>query len=254
MLVGIGKDMKFKAFFGLVLITAVIGFQLQSVAQDAPQVQCGIADINVDSQSTVDGGQMVGKLLDKVQGLTDYQYDCSQVSWRTGKPKEAAAKFYFKKPGMVRIEVVSQDFRNGSIIVRQADGIIKAAGGGLLHAMQMTLDENSRMLRLPNGTSAVKSDFASLISGLQSKLANGAVCKVTKAPVSATTLHGDDSVVVIDVFEGPDKNVRTERLLVNPHSFIPVEWAYFNNGKILSTVAFKNLVTNKGVSDSTFKL
>jgi outer membrane lipoprotein-sorting protein len=246
--------MKFKAFLSLAILLIAVSSQMQLAAQDAPQVQCAIANIEMDDQSTVDGSQMVGKLLDKVQGLNDYQYDCSQVSWRTGKPKEAAAKFYFKKPGMIRIEVVSQDFRNGSIIIKQADGTIKAAGGGLLHAMQMTLDENSRMLRLPSGTSAVKSDFASLISGLQSKLANGAVCKASKAAIPANTLRGDGSVVVIDVFEGPDKSIRTERLLVNPHTFIPVEWAYFSAGKILSTVAFKNLVVNKGVSDSNFKL
>lgn len=246
--------MKYKAILSLVLITAALGFQSQLLAQDSPQVQCAIANIDMASQQTVDGGQLVGKLLDKVQGLNDYQYDCAQVSWRTGKPKEAAAKFYFKKPGMIRIEVISQDYRNGSVIVRQADGTIKAAGGGLLHAMQMTLDENSRMLRLPSGTSAVRSDFATLLAELQKKLNSGAVCKATKAAVSANTLHGDDSVVVIDVFDGPSTDICTQRVLINPRSLVPVEWAYFTNGKILSTVAFKNLVVNKGVSDNTFKI
>lgn len=246
--------MKYKAIFSLVLATAALGFQPQLFAQDSPQVQCAIANIDMASQQTVDGGQLVGKLLDKVQGLNDYQYDCSQVSWRTGKPKEAAAKFYFKKPGMIRIEVISQDYRNGSVIIRQADGTIKAAGGGLLHAMQMTLDENSRMLRLPSGNSATKSDFASLLSNLQKMLSSGAVCKATKAAVPASTLHGDDSVVVIDVFDGPNAEACTQRVLINPHSLIPVEWAYFTNGKILSTVAFKNLVVNRGVSDGNFKL
>lgn len=246
--------MKYKAFVSLVLITALASFQPQSLAQDSPQVQSAIANIQVDGQSTIDGGQLVGKLLEKVQGLNDYQYDCSQVSWRTGKPKEAAAKFYFKKPGMVRVEVITQDYRNGSVIVRQADGTIKAAGGGLLHAMQMTLDENSRMLRLPSGGSVVRSDFASLLVDLQKKLSNGGSCKATKAAVSASTLHGDDSVVVIDVYDGPNGGAPTQRLLVNPHSMIPVEWAYFTNGKILSTVAFKNMVVNRGVNDSNFKL
>lgn len=246
--------MKYRAVLSFVVAITAMSTQPQLLAQDSPQVQCAIANIDMSSQATIDGGQLVSKLLDKVQGLNDYQYDCAQVSWRTGKPKEAAAKFYFKKPGMIRIEVISQDYRNGSVIIKQADGTIKGAGGGLLHAMQMTLDENSRMLRLPSGTSAVKSDFNSLLSNLQKKLANGVSCKATKVPVLASTLHGDDSVVVIDIFEGQAGDPATERVLVNPHTMLPVEWAYFTNGKILSTVAFKNLVVNKGVSDSTFKL
>ncbi|MBX9770482.1 MAG: hypothetical protein K2X29_03885 [Candidatus Obscuribacterales bacterium] len=246
--------MKYKAILSLVVAVTAMSAQPQLWAQDSPQVQCAIANIDMSSQPTVDGGQLVSKLMEKVQGLNDYQYECAQVSWRTGKPKEAAAKFYFKKPGLIRIEVISQDYRNGSVIVKQADGTIKGAGGGLLHAMQMTLDENSRMLRLPSGTSAVKSDFASLLSVLQNKLSNGASCKATKVPVPASTLHGDDSVVVIDIYEGQAGEPATERLLVNPHTMLPVEWAYFTNGKILSTVAFKNLLVNRGVSDSTFKL
>jgi len=214
-----------------------------------------ITEINLTDKMT-DGHEMLESMNAAASAIEDYSCDCTLLHFKTkGKrPADTGAKFYYKKPGQVRVEAVTRDYRNGSVVVRNTKGI-RGLGGGMLRSLKMTLEENSRMIKLPNGYCVVKTDFPSLYADVKQSLAHGCVCKVTKSPVQVPTDDGQQKMYVFEVCRPTDSGEEViHRVLVNPKTMIPIEWAFFKDGKILTTNLFKNMNTNKGLSNDLFTI
>lgn len=241
----------------LTTIIALSYFALANHAWGATDFlpQCrNITQINIQDQVTIDGRELVDEALHKAQSINDYTCECICISFLHPQPRQSEAFFQFKKPNLIKVKVSSNDFRNGSVIARCTDGRIRGAGGGLLAALVMDLDEDSRMLKLPSGRNVLKSDFASVLADMKAEIATGSICKITKTPVIVQGIDGKETVYVVELYNRSPSNSLTQRLLIDPNSSLPVEWAYFRNGNIVSTVAFHNIITNKGVSNDVFRL
>src|SRR5271168_1168572 len=121
-----------------------------------------ITEINLSDKMS-DGREILESMNTAASEIEDYSCECTLLHFKnTGKrPTDTGAKFYYKKPGQVRIEAVTHDYRNGSVVVRNNRGI-RGLGGGMLRSLKMNLEENSRVIRLPNGYCVVKTDFPSL--------------------------------------------------------------------------------------------
>jgi len=214
-----------------------------------------ITEINLSDKMS-DGREMFESMNSAVSSIDDYCCDCTLLHFKTkGKrPADTGAKFYYKKPGQVRVEAVTRDYRNGSVVVRNTKGI-RGVGGGMLRSLKMNLEENSRVIRLPNGYCVVRSDFPSLYADVKQSLAHGCVCKVTKTPVLVPTDDGQQKMYVFEVCRpGASGEEVIHRVLVNPKTMFPVEWAFFKDGKILTTNLFKNMSVNKGLSNDLFTI
>lgn len=203
----------------------------------------------VNGQEWMPGNTYIEKAYQQMSLLNDYVFESNMTSKAENRIAENGGKFYFKKSKRLRIEVHSKGRNNGAVVVKDDNGTIRGAGGGILKFIKMNLQPNSRMLILPNGYNVVQSDFKSLFDTLKSKLKNGSTAKVTTNSVSAYNWSG--KVRVVDISKGQQL---TDRILVSASNTIPIEWDTYKNGKLFSISLFKNFKKNIGLSDNLFKL
>jgi len=111
----------------------------------------------------------------------------------------------------------------------------------------MNLEEDSRMLLLPNGYNVMKSDFASILGDL---LKRAPTSQMQVSDVISDKLWGR-GVRVIDVKKG---NGITDRLFVGSNDLIPIEWDLYKDGKLVSVTRFENFRANVGLDDNLFEL
>jgi hypothetical protein len=174
-------------------------------------------------------------------------------SWLPEKTSRFTAKTLFKKDKQYRIEVLRGGYKTGSVIVRRSDGAVKAQGGVMLARVKMDLDPDSRMLMLPNGYNAAKSDLPTLVDDVAQRLARSQKCRLTDLASQQPELSS--KVLTVEVFKTVgSEDVLLDRIFVDPDAHVPVRWDVFRDGKKISSVWFRNIRPNSGISDSLFKL
>jgi outer membrane lipoprotein-sorting protein len=211
---------------------------------DASSNESHLAQCNLDGRPFLDG------LVKTTQGLDDYQFDSSLTF--SNSDKTNGGLVFFKKEDLVKIIVRSNGLKNGSVVVKQADGTIKASGGPHLRFLKMTLADDSRLLQLPNGYNAIKSDFLSLLLGIKELLSAGGTVKVTSKPLLVNRLH--QNVHILEVTTASAPSLLAARIFIDPKANVPVEWDVYRDGSLLSTALFNNFKANLGLKDDFFKL
>lgn len=196
------------------------------------------------SQSYIDA------LLSAMAPLRDYQCFCQMMVVKNNKWKDfGGANLFFKQNQKFRAEVVSSDYRNGSVVVKQADGKIRGKGGGGLSLIKMTMQPDSRNLRLPTGFSLAQSDFASLYGNLKGQLAPGVEATATQ-PTNIPVFK--DPVQVLSVRRKGEGLIHV--IYLNPRTKTPLVWNTFANGQSNAVASFDRLDVNKGLTDDLFQL
>ncbi len=194
-----------------------------------------------------DGGPLFQTLLDRAQSLKGYLFESSLTTFKDGRAIKETGKLYFKRPNMLRFEVVSAGNRSGAVVVRQPDGSVKAKmGGGLFGAIKLSLSPSSRMLRTANGFSILDSDFVTLI---KSNLKQPVKSLATKAP---TQYSASGRAYVLEVYD-PSGAV-SQRIAIDPEQKLPVEWSIFKDGHISSVMRLSNIEIKPDLSDDLFVL
>ncbi len=194
-----------------------------------------------------DGGPMFQSLLERAQSLKGYLFESTLTTFKDGRTIKEIGKVYFKRPNLLRFEVVSGGNRSGAVVVRQADGSVKAKmGSGLFGAVKLSLSPTSRMLRTANGFNVLDSDFATLI---KSSLKSSAKMLATKAP---TQYSSSGRAYVLETYE-PDGAV-SQRIAIDPEQKLPLEWSIFKDGHISSVMRLSNIQIKPDISDDYFVL
>jgi hypothetical protein len=192
--------------------------------------------------------KVLESLLASVSNWNDYSCIAELHSFKTGKDVPSTCRFFYKKRSQVRIEVTGGGFRDGSVIVRQADSAVKAHGGGLLGRMIMNLDPDSRLLVMANGLNVTKSDFPEILGSC-----NDLLHKAYTAKGSTTDVPDlGAKAYVIDINDANQQLSR--RIYLSADQKTPLRFDYYKDGKLLTTCYFKSLKPNAGLTDELFKL
>jgi hypothetical protein len=198
------------------------------------------------------GKAFIDSLVAKAAALRDYQCFCQMMSLKNNKWRDfGGANLYYKQREQLRAEVVSSDYRNGSVIVKQADGKIRGkGGGGLAGLVKITMQPDSRAIKLPTGFSLVNSDFLSLYSALKQQCQTGG----TEASISAKTNLSafKEPVQVLSIKKKGEGLLHV--IYLNPETKIPILWNTYTNGQSNAIAQFDKLDINKGLSDDLFQL
>lgn len=200
--------------------------------------------------SAGDGAELINEMADSAAKWNDYSCLAELHSFKTGKDVPSTCKFFYKKKDQTRIEVTGGGFRDGSVLVRKADSSVRARGGGLLGAMTMNLDPESRMLIMANGLNVTKSDIPHLLTDWKTLLRNSYTSKIV--PGSLDAAPPGTKVITVDIFD--PSQALSRRLYINADQKTPIRADFFKDGKPLTECWFKNLKTNVGISDDMFKL
>jgi len=204
------------------------------------------------------GMPFIESLSSAASNLHDYQCFCQLFTVKQNKWKDyGGALVSFKQRELLRAEIKSLDYRNGSVVVRQSDGSLKGKGGGTLSLVKMTLQPDSRTLRLPTGFSLAKSDFLSLSAALKQQVASGAVATVSQ-PVRIAPFKEPVMILLMRDKNGGEESAVGSSFVhvvyLNPKTKIPIAWNTYKDGQPNAFVFFDHLDFNKGLSDSLFTL
>ena len=192
----------------------------------------------------------IDALVSAVAPLHDYQCFCQMMVVKNNKWKDfGGANLFFKQSQKFRAEVISSDYRNGSVVVKQADGKIRGKGGGGLSLIKMTMQPDSRNLRLPTGFSLAQSDFVSLYGNLKGQLAPGVEATASQ-PTSIPAFK--DPVQVLSIRRKGEGLIHV--IYLNPRTKTPLVWNTFANGQSNAVASFDRLDVNKGLTDDLFQL
>lgn len=196
-----------------------------------------------------DGGPFLDNLYNTSNKLDTYSFHSTLQTYKDKKPKLNDGNVFFRKQHCIRIEVTEPGMKNGSIVVKQPDGIIKGQGGPKMFGFKMTINPDSRMLFTYNGFNILESDFASLYSHIKDLRSSGAKVFVSPTPVSTSCVGRADIMEIVK----PESGV-VERVYVNPQTKIPVEWDIFREGRLFSTLRISNFKDELTLSDDLFQL
>ena len=228
--------------------TAITPTDLAAQAPDNSAVQ-QMASVPLE-QSYLDSLRAV------VSNIRDYQVYCQLFSKKGGAWKDfGGANLYFKQRALLRAEIKSADYRNGSVVVRQSDGRIRGKGGGGLGLVKMTIRSDSRSIRLPTGFSLAECDFGSLYDALKGELANSEEMVTSKGTVTMPFLKEPVQLLVIRNKSADESQRRLLHVIyLNPKTKLPLAWSTYKNGEANAFVFFERMDPNKGLADDLFVL
>ncbi len=240
----------------LLLTVAVIALLGNARSSQAAMSVSELAPNLLDSNAieklskTSVGNSYLDSLHSAASNFRDYECFCHLMTVKGDKWKDfAGAKIFYKQKELIRIEVKSKDYRNGSVVVRESDGKIRGKGGGALSLMTMTLRPDSRTLALPTGFNLVDSNFVSLYNSLRQELAKGSEASVS-APMQIPSFDQPVQVLLLRKKGGGILHV----VYLSPSTKMPIAWNTWKDGQSSALVFFDEFRANKGLSDELFRL
>src|SRR5262249_21858852 len=241
-------------FQGFALLCLLLYF---FIASQMVMAKTTVLPADTSASSILPGGNSGTAVLDDlvkhVDTLGAYKYDASQEAHKGRKVVRASGTFYFKPVRAVRMEVKDYGSKSGCIIVRSPDGKIRGKGGPQMWGIKMTLEPDSRLLRLPNGLNVIESDLASLYNRLQKQAASG--CKIVYAHQPIRVKSVGTPVIVLESQEAGGSGAAVlDRVFIDPSRKVPLQWDQFEKGNFLSRSKFNNYQVNARWDDSKFKL
>jgi hypothetical protein len=197
-----------------------------------------------------DGADFASSLQATVKKWTDYMCDSELWNYKSDKTTKSSCKFFYKD-NAVRVQVTGGGFRDGTVLVKQKDGAVKAKGGGMLGFMTMNLDPDSRMLILPNGTNVTRSDLPTVFTDIVAQLGSGYKSRVTAVPVESPDIP--KKFFLWEEYEPGGANP-VRRIFWAAEDKVPIRIDLYKAGKLVSSAWFKNVSPNAGVSAELFRL
>jgi outer membrane lipoprotein-sorting protein len=199
------------------------------------------------------GTALIDQLMKHVSNLGDYKYEASQEAYQGSKVVKATGTFYFKPANSVRMEVKDYGCKSGSILMKSPDGKIMGKGGPQMWGMKMTLQQDSRLLKMPNGMSVLESDLASLMKKLKQEAAAGNKIVSGAQPIKVDGL-GAPVIVIESQLNGESSAPVVERVFIDPSQNLPLQWDSFEKGTFRSRSRFQNYQVNAHWDDSRFTM
>lgn len=195
------------------------------------------------SKTGKDGTALVKSMLARSKQMKAYSFNSTLSTYKDGKEIVETGKLYYKKPNLLRFEVIKAGKRSGSVVVRQPDGKVRGKMGGALSGVKITLSPDSKMLKSANNYSVLESDLGSLLTDAAEQLGPNKSCLVGRVPgLSAQVIEivGSDGLVA-------------ERITVDSAN-LPQEWLIFKGNSLFSKVQFANLKELASLPDELFSL
>src|SRR5262249_15254948 len=84
-----------------------------------------------------DGTSFLDNLYNTSNKLDTYSFHSSLQTYKDKKPKMNDGNVFFRKQHLIRIEDTEPGMKNGSIVVKQADGKIRGQGGPKMFGLKM---------------------------------------------------------------------------------------------------------------------
>lgn len=230
------------------IIILVVGISILAAAPSLANPQ--IALVGQDNKTAMEDGKALWESLRKQVGSwKEYRADVSLTLYKGGDAKETKSRVYWRSSEEIRIEVIAAGFKSGSVMVKHKDGHVRIHGGPMLAFVKMTVDPDSRLLKMDNGRNVTKASIPNLVIELSEEMKSGLKCLVSS---SAEIVDGLPPVLEFQVLN--QDGSLSARVLVTSDKHIPVRWERFSNGKPQSKATLSGLTIDPGLADNLFQL
>lgn len=190
---------------------------------------------------TPDAKMLVDAMKRKFAALQDYSCHMYTTSFKKGRLKLDAHRYYFKKPALIRLEVTDGSDK-GAVAILTARGKVRAKAGGILGLFTVTMDPDDRRLRDKDGSRFVDSHLGGTIGDIERAVFEG------ESQVSE--VQSSRRLYRLEITR-PGK---LDIILIDAELLLPVEWQSIRQGQIDSKVEWRNLKVNVGLQDSLFDM
>ncbi len=248
-----------KVFLQAVLIASECACLLVAPPVEASNVTSSQDSRELTANASVPAPHLIGKSTNMADGVAfidkckkasdayaDYSFDYEQSVYKSKKPIVERGTVWVKKP-LLKV-VVKSGPKAGAVAVLQANGQVRAHGGGAFGFITVNLSPDNDMLRSANGWPMVESDFSSIWKAMQGYAKEGCPAKVSQEPVSEPSQPM--KVYVLEMTKPSGQMYK--RALVHPQTTLPVEWWDYQNGQVYAHSLWTNFKGNQGLTDEFF--
>ena len=201
----------------------------------------------VSTPAPVSGIEVIAHAEERFQSLRDYE--CAvEVQSDLGKRVETgAAKFWYKQPGMLRVNI-TRGSKRGTVVAVDRGGKIRGHKGGLLSGIVRSMKPNDKRLLTIRGTSLLSLDWGSFYR----KFREGAIRPAARIIVEP---RSDPTAPHLVSLSSPadGKDVR-EVYTIEPQRWIMVEGSTYEGDARVEHVLFQDVKLDTGVEDGWFRL
>ncbi len=192
---------------------------------------------------------IITKFETVLAGITDYRVQAFGWSVKGSVREERAMVFSFKRPRMIRFDVVDSKklFDTGSVGIYKGGSDVEGKMGGIMSIFPVKADKNDPLVTSIRGIRLDESDLIGILAKLKYYLNN---C-VTSAYVLA-----DGTVVLTGIDNEKSISGKTAReiLYFDPKSFLPQKMEGFDGDEQVEYIVWSDYVLNTGLPDAMFDI
>jgi outer membrane lipoprotein-sorting protein len=235
----------------LLILALPISQRAMGIESRSVQPASTIRPAVVISDNYEDGAQFIDKMCSSAEALDNYSSAYDMVVYKENQTVNESGVFSFKKPRLMRVEV-EKGPKKGSVAILALDGKVHGHLGGALKFFRAALSPDSELVRAANGFPMVGTDFYSLAAYLKNMLKEADHSRVSKGPLQ--TSKGTTATYVLDMYTTKSgKDLLLKRIYTDPHTYLPLYWEDYIDGKLWSESSWHNLKTNIEFPDTFFK-
>ncbi len=178
-------------------------------------------------------------------------YHCKLRSWnRVGDTTDMKfLNFWFKKPQQARSEVL-EGTGQGNVVIREADGRIRARKGGLLSALVITVKEDDERIRNIRGKKFYEGNWGVVLGEFTAAAEKGWKLERLKDE----TLKGTPCIVISVEGKDPAIPVTKDVLYVDPKTWLVRMRRQFEGTMKVNEANYTEVEINTGAADELFKM
>jgi outer membrane lipoprotein-sorting protein len=181
-----------------------------------------------------------------VDRLDSYTFIMDSRARKGRKKDNRISKFYFKKPNLLRTEVL-KGRRRGSTVVLQGDGRIRGKNS---FGIRMTLKPSDGKLKNVRGSTFLNASLADKSARINEQILDSG-CAAT---LEEAGYEGRAAYRLHITHNGAYDDVTDEDLWVERESFLAIRDILYVGGEIVSDVTWSDYELNIPLDDKLFKL
>ena len=185
----------------------------------------------------------------KWKTIKDYHCNMQSLNRLGQEVDKKKLDFSFQRPHKIRMEVLDGP-KKGSVIVRTADGKIRAKKGGILGVIAVTLDESDPRVTNLRGRKFYKADWGSVIAEWLLAVKKG--WKMERLPDE--TYNNQKCYVLTAHWKSPQSPITEDKIWVDQSTHLIVRRQQFEGQNLVNEVVWWNLQINPNLDPGLFDL
>jgi len=195
----------------------------------------------------ITAADVIARAEERFRALRDYECSVDIEVKLGGEVEAGSGKFWFKQPRMLRVRVTHGPGK-GSEVAVDSQGQIRGRKRGLLSFIVKRLKASDRRLHTIRGTSMMELDWGSFMLRYRA-----AALRPDAQIVLAPRSDSNTPYKVLVTYPDLGKSVR-EVYSLDPHQWIIVEGALYEDDSLVEHVVFRDIKLDTGVAPAWFRL